>query len=50
VNVACSLILFAVAAPAEIDGAWLVWQGVREHRDEQARRSRLACAFGRRHT
>ena len=27
-----SLILFAVAAVAEIGGAWLVWQGVREHR------------------
>jgi small multidrug resistance family-3 protein len=27
-----SLILFLVAALAEIGGAWLVWQGVREHR------------------
>ena len=27
-----SLILFVVAALAEIGGAWLVWQGVREHR------------------
>lgn len=27
-----SLILFAVAAVAEIGGAWLVWQGVREQR------------------
>ncbi len=27
-----SLGLFAVAAVAEIGGAWLVWQGVREHR------------------
>ena len=27
-----SLILFAVAALAEIGGAWLVWQGVREHK------------------
>jgi small multidrug resistance family-3 protein len=27
-----SLILFAVAAIAEIGGAWLVWQGVREDR------------------
>lgn len=27
-----SLILFAAAALAEIGGAWLVWQGVREHR------------------
>jgi small multidrug resistance family-3 protein len=24
--------LFAVAAVAEIGGAWLIWQGVREHR------------------
>ncbi len=27
-----SLLLFALAAVAEIGGAWLVWQGVREHR------------------
>jgi small multidrug resistance family-3 protein len=27
-----SLVLFVVAAVAEIGGAWLVWQGVREHR------------------
>ncbi len=27
-----SLGLFLVAAIAEIGGAWLVWQGVREHR------------------
>ncbi|MPY85894.1 MAG: hypothetical protein GEV00_22055, partial [Actinophytocola sp.] len=27
-----SVVLFAVAAVAEIGGAWLVWQGVREHR------------------
>ncbi len=27
-----SLVLFAVAALAEIGGAWLIWQGVREHR------------------
>jgi small multidrug resistance family-3 protein len=27
-----SVLLFALAAPAEIGGAWLVWQGVREHR------------------
>lgn len=31
-TVARSLPLFAVAALAEIGGAWLVWQGVREHR------------------
>ncbi|MGH9284978.1 MAG: YnfA family protein [Acidimicrobiales bacterium] len=30
--VARSLPLFALAALAEIGGAWLVWQGVREHR------------------
>ncbi|HKB29743.1 MAG TPA: YnfA family protein [Streptosporangiaceae bacterium] len=27
-----SLGLFVIAAIAEISGAWLVWQGVREHR------------------
>ena len=27
-----SILLFAVAALAEIGGAWLVWQGVREQR------------------
>ena len=27
-----SLLLFAVAALAEIGGAWLVWQGLREQR------------------
>ena len=27
-----SLVLFALAAIAEIGGAWLVWQGIREHR------------------
>jgi small multidrug resistance family-3 protein len=26
-----SVLLFALAAVAEIGGAWLVWQGVREH-------------------
>jgi small multidrug resistance family-3 protein len=31
-SVAKSLVQFAVAATAEIGGAWLVWQGVREHR------------------
>jgi small multidrug resistance family-3 protein len=31
-SVAKSLVLFVVAAVAEIGGAWLVWQGVREHR------------------
>jgi len=32
VSVARSLVLFALAALAEIGGAWLIWQGVREHR------------------
>jgi small multidrug resistance family-3 protein len=32
VSVVRTLLLFAVAALAEIGGAWLVWQGVREHR------------------
>jgi small multidrug resistance family-3 protein len=32
VTVARSLALFLLAALAEIGGAWLVWQGVREHR------------------
>ncbi|GAA3259011.1 YnfA family protein [Dactylosporangium siamense] len=27
-----SILLFLVAALAEIGGAWLIWQGVREHR------------------
>ena len=27
-----SVTLFVIAAIAEIGGAWLVWQGVREHR------------------
>lgn len=31
-NVLRSIALFVVAALAEIGGAWLVWQGVREHR------------------
>ena len=31
-TVARSLILFAIAAAAEIGGAWLIWQAVREHR------------------
>lgn len=31
-TVARSLALFAVAALFEIGGAWLVWQGIREHR------------------
>lgn len=30
--VAKSILLFAAAAVLEIGGAWLVWQGVREHR------------------
>ncbi|WP_440070752.1 YnfA family protein [Streptosporangium sp. OZ121] len=31
-TIARSLLLFALAAVAEIGGAWLVWQGVREQR------------------
>ncbi|MEV1005688.1 YnfA family protein [Nonomuraea sp. NPDC050202] len=31
-TIARSLLLFALAALAEIGGAWLVWQGVREQR------------------
>lgn len=27
-----SLLLFALAALLEIGGAWLIWQGIREHR------------------
>jgi small multidrug resistance family-3 protein len=27
-----SILLFVMAAVAEIGGAWLIWQGVREHR------------------
>jgi small multidrug resistance family-3 protein len=32
VTVTKSILLFIVAAVAEIGGAWLVWQGWREHR------------------
>jgi small multidrug resistance family-3 protein len=31
-SVVRSIVLFALAALAEIGGAWMVWQGVREHR------------------
>ena len=31
-SVVRSLLLFILAALAEIGGAWLIWQGVREHR------------------
>ena len=31
-NLLKSIMLFVVAALAEIGGAWLIWQGVREHR------------------
>ena len=31
-SVARSIVLFVLAAVAEIGGAWLIWQGVREHR------------------
>jgi small multidrug resistance family-3 protein len=32
VTVTRSVLLFVLAAVAEIGGAWMVWQGVREHR------------------
>ena len=32
VNVLVSMSLFGLAAVAEIGGAWLVWQGMREHK------------------
>jgi small multidrug resistance family-3 protein len=32
VTVLKSILLFAAAAVLEIGGAWLIWQGVREHR------------------
>jgi small multidrug resistance family-3 protein len=32
VNILRSVVLFLLAAVAEIGGAWLVWQGLREHR------------------
>jgi small multidrug resistance family-3 protein len=32
VTIAHSLALFLLAAVAEIGGAWLIWQGLREHR------------------
>jgi small multidrug resistance family-3 protein len=31
-SVARSIVLFVLAALAEIGGAWMVWQGIREHR------------------
>ncbi len=31
-SVGRSLVLFGLAAIAEIGGAWLIWQGIREHR------------------
>jgi small multidrug resistance family-3 protein len=31
-TIARSIVLFVLAAIAEIGGAWLVWQGLREHR------------------
>ena len=31
-DVARSIGLFVIAAVAEIGGAWLIWQGVREHK------------------
>jgi small multidrug resistance family-3 protein len=34
-----SIGLFVLAALAEIGGAWMIWQGVREHRGRPSRRS-----------
>ena len=31
-DISRSIVLFLLAAVAEIGGAWLIWQGVREHR------------------
>lgn len=31
-SIARTIVLFVIAAIAEIGGAWLIWQGVREHR------------------
>lgn len=31
-SVTKTLVLFVIAALAEIGGAWLIWQGAREHR------------------
>jgi small multidrug resistance family-3 protein len=31
-TVAKSVVIFALAAVAEIGGVWLIWQGAREHR------------------
>jgi small multidrug resistance family-3 protein len=40
-TVAKSIALFLLAAVAEIGGAWLIWQGVREHRGV----GRVACGI-----
>ena len=45
VTVVRSIVLFVLAAVAEIGGAWLVWQGVREHRGSgDVRAGTLAAA------
>ena len=46
-TIAKSVVLFALAAAAEIGGAWLVWQSVREGKDwwGRPRRPRLG-AYG----
>lgn len=31
-NLIRSIVLFGIAAVLEIGGAWLIWQGIREHR------------------
>ena len=47
-SVAKTLLLFVVAAIAEIGGAWLIWQGVREHRGVAVGRRGIAAlaAYG----
>lgn len=41
-EIARSVALFAVAALAEIGGAWLIWQSVREGRGWALRLARLS--------
>ena len=41
-----SVLLFGLAALAEIGGAWLVWQGVREHRGLAFVGAGILAAYG----
>jgi small multidrug resistance family-3 protein len=43
--IARSAALFVVAAIFEIGGAWLIWQGVREHQPD-AHFGRILAAYG----